>query len=57
LAGSIGEGAEACLEHGVTSYFGICSRPMTLEEAMGDAAPLLADVAFRVVEFFRSVRH
>jgi glycerate kinase len=45
LAGSIGEGAEDILREGVTAYFGICNRPMTLELAMADAPCLIATAA------------
>lgn len=41
LAGSIGEGAEAILEKGVTAYFSICSGPMSLEYAQTNTAKLL----------------
>jgi glycerate kinase len=36
--------------------FSICSRPMTLEQAMRDAAPLLEAAAERVVRLFASTR-
>ena len=56
LVGSIGEGAESCLEQGITSYFSICSRPMTLNEAVSDVTALLADTATRVLRL-HSVSH
>jgi glycerate kinase len=36
--------------------FSICSRPMTLEQAMRDAAPLLEAAAERVVRLFAQAR-
>ena len=57
LVGSIGEGAEACLQHGVTSYFSVCPRPLTLAEAMLDAGELLKDTAARVLRLFSYPRH
>lgn len=53
LAGSIGDGAEKMKAEGLTAYFGICDRPMTLNEAMQHAPDLLACVAANV---FRSMR-
>ncbi len=53
LAGSIGEGAEAIGEHGVTAYFSICDRPMSLEKAMRDACSLLQSAAANVVRMSR----
>ena len=41
LAGSIGPGAEAVLEHGIDAYFSICPGPISLDQAIaqaGDAA-------------------
>ena len=49
LAGAIGEGAEKVLDEGMTAYFGICDRPMSLAEAMRDAALLLKSAAANVL--------
>lgn len=49
LAGSIGVGAEQLLDQGLTSYFSLIPRPMSLAEARDDAAALLSDLAFRVM--------
>jgi glycerate 2-kinase len=38
----------------LAGMFSICSRPMTLEQAMSDAEPLLAAAAERVVRLFHS---
>lgn len=49
LAGSVEPGAEALYDQGVASIFSICTKPMTLEEAMKNAAPLLETTADRVM--------
>jgi hypothetical protein len=36
--------------------FSICSRPLSLEQAMRDAEPLLTAAAERVVRLFRAAR-
>ncbi len=36
--------------------FSICSRPLSLEQAMRDAEPLLSSSAERVVRLFHSAR-
>ena len=52
IAGSIGDQAEKMMAEGLTAYFGICNRPMTLDEAMRNAPDLLATTAANV---FRNV--
>lgn len=52
LAGSIGRGAEAVLEHGIDAYFSICSGPMRLEEAVARAEELLARATEQAVRGF-----
>ena len=52
LAGTIGPGAEAVLLEGVEAYFSLCSRPLTLDEAIGDAAALLEAAAEQAVRAF-----
>ncbi|WP_072389545.1 glycerate kinase [Hyphomicrobium sp. CS1BSMeth3] len=42
FAGRIGEGAEANLDHGISAYRSINTRPMPLAEAMANAERLLA---------------
>jgi len=49
LAGSLGEGAELNLAHGISAYEAINTRPMPLVEAMAQAQSLLAEAAARVV--------
>jgi glycerate kinase len=53
LAGGIGPGARAVLEHGVSAYFDITPRPCTLEQALAGAADALADTAEQVVRLYR----
>jgi glycerate kinase len=51
LAGTIGSGAETVLDQGVSAYFSLCPGPITLDEAISQAQPLLERVsaqAFRV---------
>ena len=48
LAGSVEDGAELLYREGVVSLFSICTRPMTLAEAMSHASPLLETAAERV---------
>jgi glycerate kinase len=52
LVGSIGPGAEAVLEHGIDAYFSICSRPITLGQAIAEAADLLEKATEQVVRGF-----
>jgi glycerate kinase len=51
LAGTIGPGAEAVLDQGVSAYFSLCPGPITLDQAISQAERLLESVsaqAFRV---------
>jgi glycerate 2-kinase len=41
LAGSIGPGADAVLEHGIDAYFSICPGPISLDQAIDQAGTLL----------------
>ncbi|RUR34957.1 glycerate kinase [Vreelandella andesensis] len=43
LAGSLGDGWQACLKEGVTAVFALADGPMTLEGALPRTAELLAD--------------
>src|SRR5262249_43318479 len=56
LAGSIGAGGEAVLEHGVDAYFSICSGPLSLEEAVARAEELLQRATEQVVRGFVAER-
>jgi glycerate kinase len=52
LAGSLGPGAEAVLDHGVDAYFSLCPGPISLEEAVERASELLADCASQAFRAF-----
>ncbi len=49
LAGSLGEGAEINLAHGISAFETIATRPMPLADAMAQAESLLAEAAARVL--------
>lgn len=53
LVGGIGEGAERAVAEGMSAYFSICDRPMSLDEAVRDAGELLARGAGNVVRLAR----
>jgi glycerate kinase len=53
LAGSVEDGAESLYREGAVSMFSICTRPMTLSEAMSQAAKLLETAAERVARVAR----
>lgn len=52
LAGTIGEGAEVVMEHGVCAYFSTVGAPETLEEAIERAKDEVALVAEHVMRTF-----
>jgi glycerate 2-kinase len=52
LAGSIGPGAEAVLEHGIDAYFSICPGPISLDRAIDQAGLLLERATEQVVRGF-----
>lgn len=56
LAGAIGEGAEALLDIGVTSYVSIVQGPITLEESFADVETKLADAAEQIVRTYAAGR-
>ena len=56
LAGTIGPGAEAVLNEGISAYFSICPRPIPFELAVADAALLLENAAEQVVRAFAAGR-
>lgn len=55
LVGSIGDGAEKVLNHGIDAYFNITSRPMTLKESIAQANSLLADVAEQCARLIKAL--
>lgn len=56
IAGSVGDGIDRLAEVGIGAVFSLCSRPMRLEEAMADAAPLLRQAAEQVARLFAAGR-
>jgi glycerate kinase len=56
LAGTIGPGAEAVLEHGIDAYLSICPGPITLDQAMARAAELLEKTTEQAVRMFLTGR-
>lgn len=52
IAGSVGGGVTDLVEVGIVAVFSLCSRPMTLDDAMSDAAILLDATAEQVVRLF-----
>jgi glycerate kinase len=56
LAGSIGPGASAVLNHGVDAYFSICPGPIDLEQAVGCAAELAERATEQAVRAFMAGR-
>jgi glycerate 2-kinase len=56
LAGSIGPGAEAVLEHGIDAYFSICPGPISLDQAIDQAGALLERATEQAVRGFLAGR-
>jgi glycerate 2-kinase len=56
ICGSVGERVHELYAVGITGVFSICSRPLTLEQAMNDGAALLAASAEQVVRTFLAGR-
>jgi glycerate 2-kinase len=54
LAGSIGDGADCSTAAGITGYFSIVNRPLTLEQAIHEAPALLSESAENVARIFRA---
>jgi glycerate kinase len=49
LAGIIGQGAETLLEKGITAYFALADKPMSMEESKENAAQLLEKTTEQVM--------
>ena len=49
IVGSIGDGAQACYDHGITAIYGITPRPQDLASALAHTAQNLADTAENVL--------
>jgi glycerate 2-kinase len=56
LAGTIGAGAEAVLGQGIDAYFSLCDGPMSLDDALAHAGPLLERAASQAVRAFLAGR-
>jgi glycerate 2-kinase len=56
LAGTIGPGAEAVLDQGVSAYFSLCPGPITLEQAILQAEGLLESVSAQALRVFLAGR-
>lgn len=56
LAGGLSSGAEAVLDLGVSAFFSICNRPMSLDDAMADADHLLERASEQAVRAFLAGR-
>jgi glycerate 2-kinase len=52
LAGMVGAGAEAVLDQGINAYFSICAGPLTLEQSMAGAGPLLERATAQALRAF-----
>ncbi|WP_270166810.1 glycerate kinase [Paenibacillus sp. SYP-B4298] len=57
LAGTVGDGAETLYAEGIDAIFSIVNRPMTLQEAMACAIPLLEQAAEQAIRLFETGRH
>ena len=53
LAGTLGEGYQALYGHGIDAAFAIANGPMTLQQACGNAAQLLAERAGDIVRLWQ----
>lgn len=56
LAGQLGEGAERCREWGIDACFAILNKPMSEQEAMANAVPLLRRTAEELGWLLRCLR-
>jgi glycerate 2-kinase len=57
LAGSIGPGAGAVLDHGIDAYFAICPGPLSLDQSVDQAGLLLEQAAEQAVRGFLAGLH
>ena len=53
LSGSLGDGAEKILNHGIHSLHCIIDRPMSLNEAMDNAETLYYNAAVRMFDMIK----
>lgn len=54
IAGALGNGYESLHDDGLTAAFSLCNGPMTLQEALRNAAALLEEAAFAVVRVWNA---
>jgi glycerate kinase len=54
IVGSIGAGASSVFSEGIEAYFSLCDGPMTLDDALGNAASLLERSTEQAVRAFRA---
>jgi glycerate kinase len=57
LAGTIGNGAEVLLDKGITAYFSITDKPMTLEESVRQAPVLLKNTVSQIMKLVLMNKH
>ena len=56
LSGSLGEGADDVLAHGIDAVLSICDRPLSLDECMRDAPQLIEAGSTRLCRVFSAAR-
>jgi glycerate kinase len=56
LSGSLGEGADDVLAHGIDAVVSICDRPMAMEACMSGAAGLIEAAAVRLCRIINAAR-
>jgi len=56
VVGAVGPGASAVFGEGIEAYFSLCDRPMTLDDALANAAALLERASEQAVRAFRAGR-
>ena len=56
LSGSVGEGADDVLVHGIDAVLSICDRPLSLDECMRDAPQLIEAGSTRLCRVFSAAR-
>jgi len=56
IAGSRGKDAHRVIERGITAYFDITPRPLSLEEALASAKENIAETAEQIVRLFTACR-
>ena len=53
ISGGLGDGADDVLAQGIDAVMSICKRPLSLEECMQDAAPLIEEAATRLCRIIK----